>query len=154
MFNIGQVKEIINIIIPGDKVAEANETFTVQLSNPVHATIADGTATGTIINNDGNAITTIPGNNTSMPQNNYSVKIYPNPVSNVLTVQFAGVSESDIELQLEDIQGRVLKQSKVKAFAKLAQQKIDVSGLANGVYMLVVVDKYGIKQTEKVVVQR
>ncbi|MBS1746371.1 MAG: HYR domain-containing protein, partial [Bacteroidetes bacterium] len=153
-FNIGQVQKIIKIIILGDKVAEVDETFTVQLSNPVHATIADGTATGTIINNDGNAITTMPGNNTTRPQINYSVKIYPNPVSNVLTVQFAGVSESDIELQLEDIQGRVLKQSKVKAFAKLAQQKIDVSGLANGVYMLVVVDKYGIKQTEKVVVQR
>jgi hypothetical protein len=153
-FNIGQTQKIIKVIIIGDKIAEANEVFTVQLSNAKNATIANATGTGTIKNDDGNTITTVPGSNSPVPQFNYSVRVYPNPVSDILTVQFTGISKSDITLQLEDIQGRILKQSKVKAFTKIAQQKIQVSGLANGVYLLVVVDSKGIKQTEKVVIQR
>ncbi|MCI0353425.1 MAG: hypothetical protein L0099_00065, partial [Acidobacteria bacterium] len=43
------------ILVPvvGDTAIEGNETFTVSLSLPVNATIADGTATGTITDNDG-----------------------------------------------------------------------------------------------------
>ena len=38
--------------ILGDTTVEANETFTVNLSNPVGATLADASATGTITNDD------------------------------------------------------------------------------------------------------
>jgi len=39
--------------IKGDVLAEGNETFKVNLSSPAGATIADGTATGTILDDDG-----------------------------------------------------------------------------------------------------
>lgn len=39
-----------------DSIDEVNETFNVTLSSPHNATIADGTAVGTIIDNDGPAI--------------------------------------------------------------------------------------------------
>ncbi|WP_395792809.1 Calx-beta domain-containing protein [Aquimonas sp.] len=42
----------INVIVNGDAVDEADETFAVTLSNPVGATLADATATGTILNDD------------------------------------------------------------------------------------------------------
>ncbi|MGH9601639.1 MAG: beta strand repeat-containing protein [Terriglobales bacterium] len=47
------------ILVPvaGDTAIEGNETFTVSLSLPVNATIADGTATGTITDNDGQDFT-------------------------------------------------------------------------------------------------
>src|SRR5438128_1256628 len=44
--------QTITIVVNGDNVDEIDETFTVNLSNPVHATIANGTGTGTIIDND------------------------------------------------------------------------------------------------------
>src|SRR5438552_11185341 len=43
---------MITVVVNGDNIDEIDETFTVNLSNPVHATIASGTGTGTIIDND------------------------------------------------------------------------------------------------------
>ena len=48
----GQTVRTIDVIINGDTVAENHETFTVQLSNPSGATLADASATGTILNDD------------------------------------------------------------------------------------------------------
>lgn len=41
-----------NVVVNGDTKFESNETFTVTLSNPVGCTIATGTGTGTINNDD------------------------------------------------------------------------------------------------------
>jgi chitinase len=52
-FAPGTTSQMIHVDILGDSVAEADETFTVLLSSPVGATIADGSGTGTITNDDG-----------------------------------------------------------------------------------------------------
>jgi hypothetical protein len=54
-FAPGTTSQMIHVDIQGDSLAEADETFTVELSSPVGATIADGSATGTIVNDDGTA---------------------------------------------------------------------------------------------------
>ena len=51
-FAAGETSKMIHVDIEGDALAEGNENFKVNLSNPVGATIADGTATGTIVNDD------------------------------------------------------------------------------------------------------
>jgi hypothetical protein len=43
----------VTVPIVGDTAVEPNETFTLVLSDPIGATIADGSATGTIVNDDG-----------------------------------------------------------------------------------------------------
>ena len=43
----------ITVSVSGDKSKEANETFFINLSDPVNATISDPQATGTILNDDG-----------------------------------------------------------------------------------------------------
>lgn len=48
----GNLTGTFAVIINGDKAKEANETFTVELSNPIEVVIGDGTATGTITNDD------------------------------------------------------------------------------------------------------
>jgi hypothetical protein len=48
----GATSATIAITVNGDVVDEANETFTVGLSNPSNATIADGSGTGTITDDD------------------------------------------------------------------------------------------------------
>jgi hypothetical protein len=54
VFLPGQTKAYFSVIVNGDLLAEENETFAVVLSEPQPSgvTIADGTAAGTIVNDD------------------------------------------------------------------------------------------------------
>ncbi len=52
-FAAGETSKMVHVDIAGDVLAEGNETFTVNLSAPTGATIADGTAIGTILDDDG-----------------------------------------------------------------------------------------------------
>jgi hypothetical protein len=51
-FQPGQTSRTVSVAIKGDRKREPNETVTVQISNAVGATIADGVATVTILNDD------------------------------------------------------------------------------------------------------
>jgi hypothetical protein len=51
-FATGETSKTITVGVVGDTAIEPDETFSVQLSNPVNTTIADGSATGTIKNDD------------------------------------------------------------------------------------------------------
>lgn len=51
-FSAGQTSKTVNVAISGDTAAEPDETFTVSLSGPAGATIADGIGAGTIVNDD------------------------------------------------------------------------------------------------------
>ena len=51
-FSPGEKSNTIGVAVVSDPVAEPDETFSVTLSNPVNATIGDGSATGTITNDD------------------------------------------------------------------------------------------------------
>ncbi len=48
----GATSQTITVPVIGDTAVEPNETFTVALSNPTNATIADGQGVGTIVNDD------------------------------------------------------------------------------------------------------
>jgi hypothetical protein len=54
-FAPGVATQTINVPVIGDTSAESSETFNVNLSGAVNATIADGTGLGTINDNDGSA---------------------------------------------------------------------------------------------------
>ena len=49
---MGETTKTISIAITGETVVEADETFAVNLSAAVGATIADATAQGTLVNDD------------------------------------------------------------------------------------------------------
>jgi Calx-beta domain-containing protein len=51
-FAPGEKSKTITVSVVGDLAIEQDESFTVSLSNPVNATIAAGSATGTISNDD------------------------------------------------------------------------------------------------------
>ncbi len=64
----GATSATIAITVNGDVVDEADETFTLALSNPANATIADGSATGTITDDD--APPTLSVNDVSVTEGN------------------------------------------------------------------------------------
>ena len=51
-FSPGQTIKTFTVAVRGDTNREANETFFVNLSNPIRATIRDAQAAGTILNDD------------------------------------------------------------------------------------------------------
>lgn len=51
-FTPGQTTQTLTVLVAGEVVPEANETFTVGLSGATNATIADATGVGTITNDD------------------------------------------------------------------------------------------------------
>ena len=52
IFAPGETSKVVQITVNGDALVELDEYFTLNLSSPVNATIADGTGTGTIVNDD------------------------------------------------------------------------------------------------------
>jgi uncharacterized protein (DUF2141 family) len=56
-FNPGATSATILVPILGDTLVEPDETFLVNLSNPVNATLGNAQATGTILNDDGTTTT-------------------------------------------------------------------------------------------------
>ena len=51
-FAAGETSKVVHVQVTGDTTVEANETLTLNLSSPNGATLAHGTATGTIVNDD------------------------------------------------------------------------------------------------------
>jgi Calx-beta domain/RTX calcium-binding nonapeptide repeat (4 copies) len=51
-FAPGETEKTVNVSVVGETLYEQDEVFTVVLSGPVQATIGDGSATGTITNDD------------------------------------------------------------------------------------------------------
>jgi ribosomal protein L35AE/L33A len=51
-FPAGQTTQQVTVLVHGDTLDEANETYTLNLSNAVNAAVADGTGTGTITDDD------------------------------------------------------------------------------------------------------
>ena len=65
-FATGESSKTVTVMVNGDVAGEADETFLVNLSDPVGATIADGSGQGTIVNDDSsfavNDVTVTEGN--------------------------------------------------------------------------------------------
>jgi hypothetical protein len=51
-FNPGETSKTVAVSITGDTTNEPDETFVVNISNPVNATVSDGQGVGTIVNDD------------------------------------------------------------------------------------------------------
>ena len=96
-FNPGQTSRPIGVLVTGDSVSEANETFTVTLSNPVNAVLGDGVATGTITNDD--AAPTIAINDVSVTEGNTGM------ANAVFNVTLSGASGSTVTVNFASAAG-------------------------------------------------
>ncbi|TKK67474.1 T9SS type A sorting domain-containing protein [Ilyomonas limi] len=149
-FEPGVKKQTISIIINGDAIVEGDETFNVRLGNPVNATISRALGTGTILDDETSSTSPVGRNNGG---STYVVSISPNPANNVLNVKLDSF-RGKVILQLTNLQGKVLKEAKLQTMGNEwhAQQRFNVSDMASGTYLIVVLDEEGNKQTKKVVI--
>ncbi|MBD1927824.1 DUF4347 domain-containing protein [Trichocoleus sp. FACHB-90] len=93
-FNPGVITQTISVPVVGELVGEANESFFVNLSNPINATIPDNQGIGTIIDNDAAGFTFSPisGNTTEAGgKATFTVKLNSAPTADVTI----GLTSSD-----------------------------------------------------------
>ena len=70
MLAAGNNSMTVTVVVNGDQVVEGDESFTVNLSNAVGATILDGTATGTITDDDTAQVSITNGSDGAEPNSN------------------------------------------------------------------------------------
>jgi large repetitive protein len=98
-FNPGETSQQIVVLVQGDTVGEANETFSVNLSSATNATIADNSGLGTITDNDTSSITiaasTVTEGNSGTVNAPFNVTLSA-PSSNTVTVNWSTANGSAI----------------------------------------------------------
>jgi len=99
----GQTSATISVPINGDLVAEASESFFVQLSSPQNASIADGQGQGTITNDD--ALPTASIDDVSALEGNAGTKVF------TFTVTLSAPSGSDVSVDFATADGTALSGS-------------------------------------------
>jgi len=83
MFNPGETSKTVGVTINGDTTVEPDETFTVTLSAPGHATLTKASATGTIQNDD--KPKPLTGRYTGETGQGYDVQFTVSPDASALT---------------------------------------------------------------------
>ena len=63
-----------------------------------------------------------------------NINIYPNPANNIITLEIPVEKfiEHELSFQLTDIQGRLMKSASISE----SMQQIDISDIADGMYLL------------------
>lgn len=69
-FAPGETKKTITVGVTGDTIVEANETFSVKLSDAINATIADAEGIGTIVNDDAASMPSLAISDVSLTEGN------------------------------------------------------------------------------------
>ncbi|QOV22627.1 beta strand repeat-containing protein, partial [Anabaenopsis elenkinii] len=105
-FAPGQTSQVITVNVQGDTVVEPDETFTVTLSGATNAIITTATATGTILNDDGNRQQISSGDNLlALPNSTLSVPLFYNTSTgdNTLTGISLRLHYNSNELSFQDV---------------------------------------------------
>ena len=110
----GQTTQNITVLVNGDTLSEANETFLLNLSNPTNATITQGTTTGTIEDDDVPPSISFLANEVSLTEGDdgngsmvFTVQLSQASGQNV-TVNYATTNVTTTILDLTPISGSTL----------------------------------------------
>ncbi|MFK8009500.1 MAG: YHYH protein [Saprospiraceae bacterium] len=80
---------------------------------------------------------------------NLNISIFPNPATDLIAIQVAGLVDEDLEIELVDLSGKVVSTSKINKGSTIAY--FDVQTIYNGIY-LVKISNGGWSVSEKVVI--
>ena len=66
----------------------------------------------------------------------FPISTYPNPVINVMSLEFDAWEAGELRMDLYDSHGRLLRQSRVEVLEGRQKQKVDMQSFAPGIYIL------------------
>ena len=84
--------------------------------------------------------------------NNENIQLFPNPASDKITISSGKSIESNVFVNIIDVAGRVAQTASFNHLTANAQQSIDISKLAKGVYF-VKINSANSEMIEKLVVR-
>ena len=67
---------------------------------------------------------------------NSNFNVYPNPSKGKFTIEIENDQAMDYELEIVNLQGKIIHNHKINAFSGIYTQKLDLSTLAKGVYLI------------------
>ncbi len=82
-------------------------------------------------------------------QTHLEFKLYPNPCSNILQMDFSGLNSTTIDYHVYDLTGRIMK----SGIAHSSKETLDTGSFSNGIYFIKVTDGVGNASSVKFVVQ-
>jgi hypothetical protein len=94
----------IPVHVQGDTDFETDETFVVNLTDPVNATIVDAQGHGTIQNDDELVAVETPA-----PTRTFLGVMHPNPFSGMATIPYGLKNPGAVRIRLFDIRGRLVR---------------------------------------------
>lgn len=88
----------------------------------------------------------------SVKSNEFSnVTVFPNPVSDVMTIDLSSVAEKKFVFKIFDVSGKVVKQVDLKSGDVL---RLDISDLSQGNYMIHIVNDKGVSELMDKIVKK
>jgi Calx-beta domain/Secretion system C-terminal sorting domain len=132
-FRPGLTIKTVSITVNGDTLVESNEKFKVKLFQPFNVIIADSIGIGTIKNDDTSFAFASNISEATVTKTNSSIKIYPNPVTDVLHLDLVYNKNVDV-ISVIDITGRIIKQTKTVPGQK--NISVNTGNLSSGIYLL------------------
>ena len=82
---------------------------------------------------------------------NLNISIFPNPATDLIAIQVAGLVEEDLEIELVDLSGKIVSTSKISKGSTIAY--FDVQTVYDGIY-LVKISNGELSVSEKVVITK
>jgi hypothetical protein len=84
----------------------------------------------------------------------YSItKLYPNPTDGLVNVEFTAAANSQVTIRVFDIAGKMIVQREMTTAGELNQQRLELSGLLAGTYLLQMEYGDGVREVKRVVVK-
>ncbi|HSI00225.1 MAG TPA: Calx-beta domain-containing protein, partial [Reyranella sp.] len=102
-FAAGETSKVVRVTVTGDTAVESNETLSLRLSAPGGATIARGTAIGTIVNDD-----TAPAPTLSIGDASFSEGSAATPGRGTFTVTLSAASAAPVSVNFATANGTAL----------------------------------------------
>jgi len=95
---------------------------------------------------------TIPVGVKDVNEDIHSVKVYPNPANDLLNISFIPKSETDVQVQLQNIEGKIMYSQDIQNIKNKLLHTIDISQMAAGIYVVILNSDKAIIR-EKVIVK-
>jgi hypothetical protein len=105
VFSSGETEELVPVPVLGDTEVELHETFTLNLSSPVNATIQDGTGEGTILDDDAPSLSSLELTHGSRLTADLAAE--PGPLADQDVYRLAQAGRSSWEIVADGVSGDV-----------------------------------------------
>jgi len=80
-----------------------------------------------------------------------NIKIFPNPVSDLIAIQIGGLNNQDLDIKLFDIQGKLIKETKLNKGQTIGY--FDIQTVYSGTY-IVILSSNEFKLSRKVIIEK